>query len=257
MHIDYKNKVTYLCHMIEERLDKILIQRGLADNRGKAEKIIREIGVKVNGKLVTKNGRRFPTNCNIELIQEDVAYSSMGAAKLEEALKIWSPDILDKKILEIGCRDAFTEVLINQNAGRVYSIGLGVNQLDINISGHKNVIDRSDMLVREINSNSIPELLDGCVINEQTLSLSKILPFVHPTLKSGGFVIALIRVELEVDKQYVSKTGLVKKKKLFPQTIEEVKAVGITNNLVYQGHITSPIIGESGNQEFLMYFLKN
>ena len=112
------------------------------------------------------------------------------------------------------------------------------------------------MLVREINSNTIPEVIDGCVVNMQDLSLQKILPFVHPTLKPGSFVIAMIRVNLEVEKQYVSKTGLVKKKKLFPKVIEDIKIVGETNNLQYNGHITSPIIGESGNQEFLMFFTK-
>lgn len=242
--------------MIEERLDKILIQRGLIDTRGKAEKIIREIGVKVNGKLVTKNGRRFPTDCEIELIQEDTSYSSIGSAKLEEAIKTWSPNIKGNVIMEIGCRDAFAEVLINNKAKKVYSVGLGINKLNEEISEHNTVIDLSDMFVREVNSNTIPDQLNGCIINEQTQSLSKILPFVHPILESGGFVIALIRVELEVDKQYVSKTGLVKKKKLFPKTIEQVKSYGDTNNLAYKGHITSPIIGESGNQDYLMFFEK-
>jgi 23S rRNA (cytidine1920-2'-O)/16S rRNA (cytidine1409-2'-O)-methyltransferase len=242
--------------MTDERLDKILIQRGLVESRGEAEKTIREIGVKVNGKLVTKSGRKFPTSCVIELVQEDVSLSSIGAAKLEDAIKKWSPEITGKTILEIGCRDAFTEVLINHNASKVYSLGSAINKLELPISEHKNVIDLSDMLVREINSNTIPDVIDGCIVNQQTLSLKKILPFVHPTLKSGGFVITLIRVDLEVDKQYVSKTGLVKKKKLFPKVIEDIKAIGATNNLHYRGHITSPIIGESGNQEFLMFFTK-
>ncbi len=242
--------------MIEERLDKIIIQRGLIETRGKAEKIIREIGVKVNGKLVTKNGRRFPTDCIIELIQEDSSYSSIGSAKLEEALKHWSIEVADQTIMEIGCRDSFTEVLANQKAKKIYSVGLGINHLDEEIASNENVVDLSDMFVREVNSNTIADMLDGCIINEQTQSLSKIFPFVHPILKSGGFVVALIRVELEVEKQYVSKTGLVKKKKLFPKTIEKVKSYGTTNNLEYIGHITSPIIGESGNQEYLMFFTK-
>lgn len=242
--------------MIEERLDKILIQRGLTDTRGKAEKIIREIGVKVNGKLITKNGRRFPSDCTIELIEKNNSYSSIGSVKLEEALNTWTPKISGQTIMEIGCRDAFTEVLVNQNVKKVFSLGLGINKLGEAISSKESVVDLSNMLVREVNSNTISELLDGCVINEQTQSLSKIFPFVHPVLKSEGFVIALIRVELEVDKQYISKNGLVKKKKLFPKTIELVKSYGNTNNLEYKGHITSPIIGESGNQEFLMFFTK-
>ena len=246
----------YLCAMIEERLDKILIQRGLVKTRGIAEKTIREIGVKVNGKLITKSGRKFSTDCIIELVKEDLSFSSIGAAKLEDAIKNWSLEITGKMILEIGCRDAFTEVLINHNAAKTYSIGLATNELDRVVSKHQDVVDLSDMMVREINSNTITDVVDGCVINQKTLSLKSVFPFVNPVLKSGGFVIALIHLELEVDKQFVSKTGFIKKKSLLYPTIQEIKTAGESNNLEYKGHITSPIIGESGNQEFLMFFIK-
>lgn len=243
--------------MNEERLDKILIQRGLVANRGEAEKTICEIGVRVNGKLITKQGRKFTEDCVIELVKEDTPFSSIGSAKLEEALKKWSPEIAGKTIMEIGCRDAFTEVLIDRDAKKIYSVGLGFNSLEDEILENDKVVDLNDMLVREINKLTIADELDGCTINQNRHSLSKVFAFIHPIIKKGGFVIALIRVENEVEKLYVAKSGLVKKKNLFYPTIQKVKAAGETNNLEYKGHITSPIIGESGNQEFLMFFTKN
>jgi 23S rRNA (cytidine1920-2'-O)/16S rRNA (cytidine1409-2'-O)-methyltransferase len=111
--------------------------------------------------------------------------------------------------------------------------------------------------VRELTSNLITEAIDGCVIDVSFISLEKIFPFIHSFLKTDAFVIALIKPQFEVGKDNIAKGGIVKNKSLFPEVIERIKISAKVNNLIYQDHIVSPILGGEGNQEFLMLFKKS
>jgi 23S rRNA (cytidine1920-2'-O)/16S rRNA (cytidine1409-2'-O)-methyltransferase len=102
----------------------------------------------------------------------------------------------------------------------------------------------------------IDELCDGCVIDVSFISLSKVFPFIHSFLKSDATVIALVKPQFEVGKDNIAKGGIVKNKSLYPEVIETIKNVGRTNNLEYVDHISSPILGGDGNEEFLMLLKK-
>ena len=115
---------------MEERLDKILLQRGLVSSRVRAEQIIREVGVKVNGKLISKTGKKFPLDAEIEMMAEELPWVSRGALKLLEALENWNPPIEEACILDIGASTGgFTEVLLSRHAKKVYCIDVGKGQL--------------------------------------------------------------------------------------------------------------------------------
>ena len=242
---------------MDERLDKILIQRKLVSTRVRAEKIIRETGVKVNGKLVTKTGKRFPLDCEIEMLAEELPWVSRGAVKLLEALKVWKPKIVNGIFLDIGASTGgFTEVLLKNRASKVFCVDVGRDQLHPTIAENSCVINLEKTHVRELTPKLITEQVNGCVIDVSFISLTKIFPFIHSFISEDGFVIALIKPQFEVGKKNIGKGGVVKDKKLYPQVIATIKEHAKLNNLKYIAHITSPILGGDGNQEFLMYLKK-
>lgn len=243
--------------MEEERLDKILIQRKLVSTRTRAEKIIRETGVNVNGKLITKTGKRFPVDCEIEMLAEEIPWVSRGAIKLLAAIEKWNPTIKDGTFMDIGASTGgFTEVLLTNGASKVFCVDVGSKQLHERIDSDERTVNLEQTHVRELLPKLIPEMNDGCVIDVSFISLEKIFPFIHSFLKEDSFVIALIKPQFEVGKKNIGKGGIVKDKKLYPTVIENIKRAGKLNNLTFIDLADSPILGGDGNKEFLIYFKK-
>ncbi len=242
---------------MEERLDKLLLQRNLVSSRVRAEQIIRETGVKVNGKLITKTGKKVPIDAQIEMISEELPWVSRGALKLLEAIQHWNPLIAERTFMDIGSSTGgFTEVLLNNKARRVYCIDVGKDQLHAKLKNDDRVISHEKTHVRELTTRLIGELCDGCVIDVSFISLSKVFPFIHTFLKNDATVIALVKPQFEVGKDNIAKGGIVKNKSLYPEVIEMIKNIGRNNNLEYVDHISSPILGGDGNEEFLMLLKK-
>ncbi len=242
---------------MEERLDKVLLQRGLVSSRVRAEQIIREIGVKVNGKLITKTGKKIPIDANIEMMAEELPWVSRGALKLIEALEHWKPELSGKVGLDIGASTGgFTEVLLDRGVSKVYCVDVGKDQLHQKLQEDKRVVNLEKTHVRELTPRLIPELADLCVIDVSFISLEKVFPFIHAFLNEGAHVIALVKPQFEVGREYIAKGGIVKNKSLYPQVIEQVRASAKLNNLEYVSHIPSPILGGDGNEEFLMLLKK-
>jgi 23S rRNA (cytidine1920-2'-O)/16S rRNA (cytidine1409-2'-O)-methyltransferase len=243
--------------IIEERLDKILLQRRLISTRVRAEKVIEEFGVLVNGKLIHKPGKKFPEDVKIELIKEEIPWVSRAALKLLKAKETWGIDFKDKTILDIGASTGgFTEVALNFESKKVYCVDVGINQLHEKIKCNPKIVNLEKTHVRELNSNLINEKIDICMVDVSFISLEKILAFIHPFLKNDADVILLIKPQFEVGKENISKRGIVKNKTFFPVVIEKIMLEAKKCNLVYQNHIESPILGAKGNIEFLMYLKK-
>lgn len=242
---------------MEERLDKLLVQRKLVSSRVRAEKMIREVGVKVDGQLITKTGKRFPVDCHIEIVAEEIPWVSRGALKLVEGITIWNPTIKDQLIMDIGASTGgFTEVLLTEGARKVYCVDVGKDQLHPRIKEDARVVNLEKTHVRELTPNLIPDTVQGCVIDVSFISLTKIFPFIHRFIEEDGFVIILVKPQFEVGKQHIGKGGIVKDKKLYPKVIDTIRLAAAQNNLVYSAHIDSPILGGDGNQEFLMLLHK-
>jgi 23S rRNA (cytidine1920-2'-O)/16S rRNA (cytidine1409-2'-O)-methyltransferase len=242
---------------MEERLDKILVSKKLVETRVIAEKLIQEIGVKVNGKLITKPGKKFAIDCKIELITEELPWISIDSIKLAEAIKKWKLKIDKGIFLDVNsATGSFTEVLLKNKASKIYSFDSTRDSLDHRIKGNEQIIDFTGKHLRELTVSNVPELLDGAVINESNISMNKIFPFIHPFLKQEAFVVALIKPQFEVEKESLKNNGFVRNTLAYPEMFETLKKVGETNNLKYLDHIDSPIIGKDGQQEFIMLFQK-
>ncbi len=240
-----------------ERLDKLLVQRDLVSTRTRAEQLIREVGVLVNGKLITKTGRKYDIDCTIELVKEEIPWVSRGALKLIKAIEHWSPKIENGIWMDVGASTGgFTEVLLHHNVLKIYAIDVGSKQMHERIKNDNRVLNLEKTHVRELNFNVITDHLDGCVIDVSFISLDKVFPFIHPYLKSGSTVIALVKPQFEVGKEHIAKGGIVRNKKIYPEVIEKIIKHALLSNLTYQEHIESPILGGDGNQEFLMLLQK-
>ncbi len=243
---------------MEERLDKILVNRGLISTRVRAEKMIEETGVKVNGKLITKPGKKFMSDVAIELIEEEIPWVSRGALKLIKALDHWKIDVTNKIAIDLGASTGgFTEVLLSKGIQKVFSVDVGTDQLHARIKENEKVIDLQKTHVRELTNHLITDVVDIVVIDVSFISLEKVFPFLHPFLSNDATIVALVKPQFEVGKENVSKGGIVKNQKLYPQVIENVKNYALRSNLTYQDHIESPLLGGDGNREFLMWLKKN
>jgi len=243
--------------MSQTRLDKLLVDRKLVSSRVRAEQIIAEFGVIVEGKLITKTGKKFEDNVEIQLISEEIPWVSKGALKLLAALEHWNVEPTDKVFIDLGASTGgFTEVLISRKAKKVYCIDVGTNQLHSKLRDLPKIINLEKTHVRELTNKLIPELVDGLVVDVSFISLDKVIPFVHPFLKEEAPVILLIKPQFEVGKGNLNKHGIVTDTKLYPETIDRIKSMCALNQLEFIDFIESPILGGDGNREFLGYFRK-
>lgn len=242
---------------MEERIDKILLQRGLVSTRVRAEQLIQEVGVQVNGKLITKPGKKFPLDVEIQLLEEELPWVSRGALKLVKAIETWNIDFTQKTVLDIGASTGgFTEVALQHGAQKVFCVDVGSGQLHPRIAERSEVVNLQKTHVRELTNRLITDPIDVCVIDVAFISLEKIFPFIHAFLKPGAKVMALVKPQFEVGKENVGKGGIVKNKTLYPQVIESVQQAAKLNQLTYMSHTESPILGGDGNMEFLMLLEK-
>lgn len=243
--------------MPQTRLDKLLVDRKLVTSRVRAEQIIAEFGVLVDGKLITKTGKKFDENVEIQLISEEIPWVSKGALKLLAAIEYWEINPTDKVFIDLGASTGgFTEVLISQNVRKVYCVDVGTNQLHSKLRDLPQIINLEKTHVRELTNKLIPELVDGLVVDVSFISLEKVIPFVHAFLKEDASVILLIKPQFEVGKGNLNKHGIVTDTKLYPETIERIKSMCALNQLEFIDCIESPILGGDGNREFLGYFRK-
>jgi 23S rRNA (cytidine1920-2'-O)/16S rRNA (cytidine1409-2'-O)-methyltransferase len=242
---------------MEERLDKILVQRNLVETRVQAEQIISEVGVKVNGKLINKPGKKFLTDCKIVMMEQEFEWSSIESIKMVSAIDKWKLNLKNGIFIDVDCaQGSFTEVLLFNEAAKVYSIDSNKDTLNSKIKSDARVIDFTGKHLRELTSYTIKDELDGCVINDAVLSLEKTMPFIHPFLKKDAFFVAVIKPQLEVSKENLKNNGSVRNTLGYPEMFETLKNIGETNNLKYIDHIDSPIIGKEGQHEFIMLFKK-
>jgi 23S rRNA (cytidine1920-2'-O)/16S rRNA (cytidine1409-2'-O)-methyltransferase len=240
---------------MEERLDKILVQRELVNTRVRAEQVIQEIGVKVNGRLVNKPGKKFALDAKIEMLSEEIPWVSTDAIKFIEALTKFEINPSNQSWMDIGCSTGGgTEILIHHGASSVFAIDSNKQVLSSKIQELEQVVDLTGTPVRSLTHKNIPEKLDGCIVNAPFLGMEKVFPFVHPFMKNDGDLIAVIKPQLEADKIEVGHNGQLRDKADWKRILERIKKRSAINHMIYQKHIISPILGKEGQEEFLFHF---
>jgi 23S rRNA (cytidine1920-2'-O)/16S rRNA (cytidine1409-2'-O)-methyltransferase len=231
------------------RLDIYIKEK--VNSRNKAQTLINEGKVLVNSKICTKPAYEVTENDLIE-ITETEKYVGRGGYKLEKAIEHYNISLNDKICLDVGASTGgFTQCMLQNNAKKVYAVDVGKSQLADVLKNDSKVISLEQTDIRNF---SPPEKIDFCAIDVSFISLTKILPFVNEM--DINEIIVLIKPQFEVGKGNIGKKGIVKDKKIRQIALENI--IDFSENLCYnvREYIHSPIIGGSGNIEYLMYMVK-
>jgi len=241
----------------EDRLDKVLVRRGLVSSRQRAQAFIMEGKVWVDGKRVEKSGVRVGADAEVEIKGRDFPYVSRGGAKLEKALKHWEVKVSGKIFLDVGVSTGgFTDCLLQQGAAKVYAIDVGYGQLAWELKCDERVISLERSNIRYLTREKLKDEVDGAVIDVSFISLKKVIPKVVELIKRGGEIMALIKPQFEVGKDEVGKGGVVKDAKKHERVIDEISSFALGLALQVIGVLESPLLGPKGNREFFIFLKK-
>jgi 23S rRNA (cytidine1920-2'-O)/16S rRNA (cytidine1409-2'-O)-methyltransferase len=235
----------------KERLDKLLVERGLAPTRAKAQALIMAGDVRVNGEVATKPGMGVPADAHLEL-SATMPYASRGGYKLAAALQQFDLDVNGRVCVDVGaCTGGFTDVLLQNGAARVYAIDVGYGQLDWKLRQDERVVvmERTNVRYQE----TMPEAIDFVCIDVSFISLQLVLPVVVKWLTAAADVVALIKPQFEAGRKQVGKGGIVKDPAVHRQVLQKTLAAAAATGVYPHGLIRSPIEGAEGNVEFLAW----
>ena len=239
---------------MKDRLDKILVERGIVPSRERARALIMEGKVLVNGMPATKAGAMVDKSAGIEFKGGDIPYVSRGGLKLEAALSHFSIQLQGKIAMDIGASTGgFTDCMLQHGAAKVYCIDVGYGQLAWALRQDPRVVLFERTNIRTLEREKVPGEIDIVVIDVSFISLEKVVPKALEFLKKGGEIIALIKPQFEVGKGEVDKGGVVRDEEKRMRAVERVRENLESLGLRTVGILQSPILGQKGNVEFLIY----
>jgi 23S rRNA (cytidine1920-2'-O)/16S rRNA (cytidine1409-2'-O)-methyltransferase len=242
----------------KQRLDQLLLARGLVDNRAQAQAMIMAGQVQVGGQVVTKAGQQTAFDAEIDLKQPPHPWVSRGGLKLVHALEHYGLDPTGAVALDIGSSTGgFTDVLLAKGAVRVYAVDVGRGQLAWRLRQDLRVEVREGVNSRYLTADDVPELVDWLVADVSFISLTLALPAALSRLKPGGQLVALIKPQFELSPRDIEKGGVVRdparRQQAIDRIINWISELAIHScRFVLQGTVASPILGPAGNQEFLL-----
>lgn len=242
--------------MKKERLDAVLMNRGLFESRARAQAAIMAGQVLVNEQKIDKPGTSVAPEANIRIIGDKLPYVSRGGLKLEKALQIFPISVKGKVVADIGASTGgFTDCALQNGAAKVYAVDVGYGQLAWKLRTDERVINMERTNVRYLEPVAIGELVDAVTIDVAFISLDKVLPAVHKILKPEGFVIALIKPQFEAGRENVGKKGVVRDAAVHESVIKNVIAFAKGEGFGVAGLDFSPIKGPEGNIEYLLHLV--
>ena len=238
----------------KERLDKLLVDRGLAGSRERARALILAGQVVVGEHAVDKAGAKVETGAMIRLRGEDLRYVSRGGGKLAHALQVFAIEVVGRTALDVGASTGgFTDCLLQHGAKKVYAVDVGYGQMAWKVRQDPRVVVIERVNIREMAASLVPEPVDIAVLDVSFISLEKVIPSVLQLLGPGARIIALIKPQFEVGKGQVGKGGIVRDEAVRRVAVEKVRAAFASAGLDVHGITPSPITGQDGNVEYLLY----
>lgn len=242
----------------KQRLDLLLVERGLAESRQKAQAMLLAGEVRVNGQRREKPGEQIPLESCIEIASTQSKYASRGGFKLEGALADFEIDPANRVCLDVGSSTGgFTDCLLQRGAVRVYAVDVTPEQMAWRLQQDPRVV-RIGRNARELSTSDFPAPFDGpeiVTIDVSFISIAKILPAVAPLARGGAYFLILIKPQFELDRGDIGKGGIVRDPALHERAIERVTSAARANGLVPLGVKPSRITGTEGNQEFFLHAL--
>lgn len=242
----------------KERLDVLLVERGIFESREKAKRSIMAGEIFVDDKRVDKSGENVDIEANIEFKGEKQPYVSRGGFKLEKAIKAFGINLEGKYCMDIGASTGgFTDCMLQNNATKVYSIDVGYGQFAWKLRIDPRVVCLERTNVRYVTEEQVKEKCDFASIDVSFISLTTVMPAVLNLLNEKGEVMALIKPQFEAGRDKVGKKGVVREASTHIEVIEKITNFAKLNNLKIKGLDYSPIKGPEGNREYLIYLTKN
>jgi 23S rRNA (cytidine1920-2'-O)/16S rRNA (cytidine1409-2'-O)-methyltransferase len=243
---------------VKSRLDKILVDRGLAASRERAQALILAGKVLVDEQKVDKSGAQIEENCAIRLLGEDLKYVSRGGLKLERALEHWRIDVNGKICLDIGASTGgFTDCLLQHGAARVIAVDTGYGQMDFKLRQDPRVRLLEKTNARYLTRDLLGESVEFVAMDVSFISATLILPAVIPPAFAanahGGQIVVLVKPQFEAGREHVGKGGIVRDADAQLASLEKVRSALTEIGAAKTDSIDSPILGAEGNREFLLY----
>jgi len=243
-----------------ERIDKLLVDRGLAESRTKAQALIMSGVVLVNEQRVDKPSQQFDPNSVVRVKGGDdptSRYVGRGGLKLEAALREFQIDVEGLVCLDVGASTGgFTDCLLQHDAKKVVAIDVGHNQIDWRLRNDPRVEIREGVNARYLQPEDFSQEFDLAVIDVSFISVTKVLPAVVPLIGERGSIVTLVKPQFEVGRGEVGGGGIVRDPEKRLRAVEEVKTAAVSLGLKVVNTIESPIQGAEGNIEFLVHFVR-
>jgi 23S rRNA (cytidine1920-2'-O)/16S rRNA (cytidine1409-2'-O)-methyltransferase len=243
------------------RLDKLLLARGLAASRERAQALVLAGKVLVNGQKIEKSGAAVEIDCEIRLLGEDLKYVSRGGLKLERALEHWRIDVSGKSCLDVGASTGgFTDCLLQHGAACVIAVDTGQGQIAFQLRQDPRVRLLEKTNARYLTREQIGETVDFIGIDVSFISATLVLPAViaagFPTQeadRNGRELVVLVKPQFEAGREQVGKGGIVRDPAAHQQAVEKVRQAMVALGARSADVIDSPILGAEGNKEFLLH----
>ena len=244
---------------MKERLDVLLVKKGLAPSREKAKAVIMAGSVYVDGQKEDKAGSVFDEeSAQIEVRGHILPYVSRGGLKLEKALKVFPITLTDKICMDIGASTGgFTDCMLQNGAVKVYSVDVGYGQLDRKLRQDERVVCMEKTNFRYMTPEDIPDVLDFASVDVSFISLDKILTPAYALLREQGEMVALIKPQFEAGREKVGKKGVVRDPKVHEEVISRIVRHADEVSFEVLDLSYSPIRGPEGNIEYLIHLKKN
>lgn len=243
----------------KERIDKLLVERRLAESRTKAQALVMAGVVLVNERRVEKSSETFSSD-DVIRIKGDTAesrYVGRGGLKLDAALNAFEIDPKDFNCIDIGASTGgFTDCLLQHGAARLTAIDVGTNQLVWSLRTDPRIDVRENVNARNLKPDDFERPFDLAVMDVSFISVTKILPAIVPLLTGNGRIVVLIKPQFEVGRGEVGKGGIVRESEKHERVVAEVNSFAESIGLAVMGTIESPIRGAEGNKEFLAMYAR-
>ena len=244
-------------NVLKERLDILLVKKGLSPSREKAKASIMAGIVYVDGQKSDKAGNMVDENADIYVKENICPYVSRGGLKLEKSMKEFDLNLEGKYCMDIGASTGgFTDCMLQNGAVKVYAIDVGYGQLDYKLRIDERVVNMEKCNVRYLEPETIAEPIDFISVDVSFISLKLIFPVAAKVMADDGQIVCLVKPQFEAGREQVGKKGIVRDKKVHQEVIENVIQYAADNGLYPCGLTFSPVTGAKGNIEYLLALSK-
>ena len=241
---------------VKVRLDSLLIERGLVTTRQQAIGLILSGNILVDGIKIEKAGKAVPEDAEI-VVKETLRYVGRGGLKLEEAIRSFNLNVKDKSAIDIGASTGgFTDCLLQHGAKKVYAVDVGYGQLHWRLRQDPRVINIEKTHILKFDWRLIQDPIDIATVDLSFISVTRIFPVLCEHLQQSATVIILVKPQFEVGKGEVGKGGIVRNMDKIQKAVDKVISHAVKAGFKVRGLINSPITGQKGNIEYLLYIEK-